>query len=224
MTPTIRPTVRAAFRGYSEKLEGRTRNPYADVKGLVTVSVGCIIDPIELALRLDWRIGDRAATQAEVRDDWQTIKAIGPNNRTAASQAALTSIRLTDDGVDSLLWRRLNANAEWLRKHLFPGFPELPADAQLGILSTAWGIGCDVLHTDPPRPELVDAIAAGDWLAAKVRAKLREAGNKGVIDRNRQQERCFDNAATVAHHGLDPSVLHWPALVLPPVDITSETA
>jgi hypothetical protein len=83
VTPTIRPAVRAVFRGYSEKLEGRTRNPYADVKGLVTVSVGCLIDPIELALRLDWRIGDRAATQAEVRDDWEAIKALGENNQTA---------------------------------------------------------------------------------------------------------------------------------------------
>jgi hypothetical protein len=189
------------------------------VKGLVTVSVGCLIDPIDLALRLDWRIGDRAATHAEVRDDWQTIKALGRNNRTAESQAALTSIRLTDDGVESLLWSRLGANAEWLRAHLFPGFPDFSADAQLGILSTAWALGCDFRHTDPPRPALIAAIAAGDWVAAKVHAKLREAGNAGVVDRNRQQERCFDNAATVAEHNLDPAVLNWPALVIPPVNL-----
>lgn len=219
MTPTIRPAVRAAFRGYSEKLEGRTRNPYADVKGLVTVSVGCIIDPISLALGLPWWIGSRRATPEEIRRDWEAAKALGHNNRRAVDQAALTSIRLTDEGVDALLWSRLNANAEWLRAHLFPGFPEFSADAQLGILSTAWALGCDFLHTKPPRPELVATIAAGDWLGAKPLAHLTESGNAGVIDRNVQAARCFDNAATVAAHGLDGSVLHWPAVVLSPVTI-----
>lgn len=219
MTPTIRPAVRAVFRAYSERLEGRTRHLYADVKGLVTVSVGCLVDPIQLALRLDWRIGDRAATQVEIRDDWQTVKALGANNRTAESQAELTSIRLTDSGVDSLLWSRLNANAEWLRKNRFLNFHEYSADAQLGILSTAWAIGCDFLNTKPSRPDLVKAIMAGDWLAANSHAKLVEAGNKGVVDRNRQQERCFSNAAVVAEHNLDPAILNWPASVIPPVTV-----
>jgi hypothetical protein len=132
----------------------------------------------------------------------------------------LTSIRLTDDGVNALLWRRLNANAEWLHKHLFPGFPEYSADAQLGILSTAWAIGCDFRNTTPPRPELVAAVGASDWQAAKVHSKLREAGNTGVIDRNRQQERCFDNAAVVVQYGLDPAILNWPTTVIPPVTVT----
>lgn len=216
----IRPAVRAVFRAFSEKHEGRTRNPYADTKGLVTVSIGCLIHPVELALPLDWRIGDRKATEAEIRRDWSAVAAIGRNNRTAASQAALTQIRLPDDAVDALLWRRLDANAEWLTKNLFPAFPTFCADAQLGLLSCAWGIGCDFRNTKPPRPALIQAVSARDWLAAKVHAKLREAGNQGVVGRNRDQERCFDNAATVEQHKLDHSVLHWPALVLPPVNVT----
>ncbi len=158
----MRPAVRAAFRGYTESLEGRTRFLYADVKGLVTVSAGCMLPTVETALALGWWIGPREATAAEIRDDFATIAAIGHNNQVADRQAALTSIRLTDGGVDSLLWNRLNGNAEWLRKHLFPRFPAFSADAQLGILSTAWGVGCDFLHTKPPRPELVAAIDAGD--------------------------------------------------------------
>ncbi len=221
MTSPIRPAVRAAFRGYSEKLEGRTRNPYADVRGLVTVSVGCLIDPLHIALTLDWRVGERKATPAEIERDWRAVKALGENNRTAASQASLTQIRLTDDAVDALLWGRLEANGAWLAKNLLPEFPDYPADAQLGILSTAWAIGCDFRHTKPPRPELVSAIKARDWLAAKTHAALREAGNAGVVDRNRHQRRCFDNAATVERHGLDPSVLHWPALIIAPAEVTA---
>jgi len=181
-----------------------------------------LIDPIENALALDWRIGERQAELTEVRDDWRTVKAIGKNNRTAASQAALTSIRLTDEAVDALLWRRLDANAYWLSARTFPDFATFPADAQLGILSVAWAVGCDFMHTKPPRPLLIDAIRAHDWSAAKVHARLSEAGNPGVADRNRQQERCFDNAAIVAAHGLDPSILHRPASVIAPVEITMD--
>jgi hypothetical protein len=216
----VRSAVRAVFRAFSERHEGRTRHPYADVRGLVTVSVGCLIHPVELALPLPWMIGDRGATETEIRRDWAAVAAVGRNNRVASSQAALSQIRLTDEGVDALLWRRLDANAQWLAKNLFPAFPTWPADAQLGVLSTAWAIGCDFRATKPPRPALIAALTARDWVAAKVHAKLREENNPGVVGRNRDQERCFDNAATVDQHQLDPSILHWPATVIPPVTIT----
>jgi GH24 family phage-related lysozyme (muramidase) len=206
----IRPTVRSVFRAYTESLEGRKRNLYADVKGYPTVAAGCIMTPISLALDLDWRIGDRAATHAEIRDDWETINAIGETNRTADSQAPLTSIRLTDEAVDALLWKRLDANAEWLRKHLMPGFEDFSADAQLGILSIAWGTGCDFRNTKPPRLALIKACNDGDWIAAQSHGRLREEGNQGVALRNRHQETLFSNAQTVKERDLDPSWLWWP--------------
>lgn len=207
--------VRAVFRGYTERLEGRTRNPYADVKGLVTVAFGCLIDPLPNALALDWRIGDRAATPAEVEADWRAVKAIGKSNRTAASQAPLTRIRLSDAAVERLLWSRLDANVAWLVKHSMPQLETFPADAQLAICSAAWALGCDFKHTDPPRPELVDACNARDWKAAKSYAQLNEHGNAGVIDRNRAQVLCFDNAAAVDSQRLQRDLLWWP-LTVPP--------
>jgi hypothetical protein len=179
-----------------------------------------LLDPIELALRLDWRIGERAATQAEIRDDWQAIKALGAGNRTAKSQAPLSSIRLTQSGSDELVRRRLAANVVYIRKFL-SNWGDAPADAQLGTASLCWAVGAGL---GKARPAFVLAFNARDWLACKNHSRIRSDNNPGVIGRNRDQERCFDNAATVAAHGLDPTVLHWPAIVIPPVEITPEPA
>lgn len=208
----MRPTVRAIFRRYSEKLEGRTRHPYCDKRDLVTVSIGCKIDPIDLAIDLPWMIGDRPATHAEIRDDWQSLKERSNevSNWVASKQAPLTSIRLTDEGVDGLLTRRLQANYDYLRTNLMPGLGEFSADAQLGILSLAWAVGADFRATKPPRPAFISACNAQDWLAAKFHARLREIDNAGVVDRNRQHEILFDNALTVQERGLPPDWLWWP--------------
>jgi GH24 family phage-related lysozyme (muramidase) len=212
----MRAVVVEAFPTYSVRHEGATLHPYNDIRGLVTTSVGVLIDPIELALRLDWRIGERAATQAEIRDDWQAIKALGAGNRTAKSQAPLSSIRLSQSGSAALVRRRLGANVAYIRKFL-PNWDDAPADAQLGTASLCWAIGAGLNKT---RPDFVAAFNAGDWLACKQHAHIRDDNNPGVIDRNLQQERCFSNAAVVAEHNLDPAVLNWPATVIPPVTVT----
>lgn len=223
----MRDAARTAFRPLSEKLEGVVRWPYCDVRRLLTVAVGCILEPRALALSLPWQINGRRATDAEVRADLQAVHDSAnawEKPWTAKRQESLSRIRLTDEGVDGLVGRRLDANVDWFRTKLFPEWDDYSADAQLAMMLTAWGIGAAFDRASPPRPGLVAAIRERDWLSAKAHAHLSEAYNSGVIERNRAIERCFDNAATVAMHGLDPSVLHWPAFVLPPVDITSETA
>jgi hypothetical protein len=223
----MRPAARAAFRPVSERLEGRTRWPYADVKGLVTVSVGCLIEPFHLALPLSWMIGDRRATEAEIRADWNIINGLpakwGTKPWTAKRQEPLTKIRLTDEGVDRLMASRLDLNVSYLRTKLFPEWDEYSADAQLAMVLTAWAIGAGFDKTKPPRSALVAAIRERRWIDAKVHAHLSETSNAGVVDRNRAIERCFDNAATVEEHGLEPDVLHWPAIVIPPVTITGDS-
>jgi hypothetical protein len=211
----VRAAVAEAFIAYSVRHEGVTLFPYVDTKNLVTVSVGVLIDPIELALRLDWRIGERAATQVEVREDWQVIKALGVGNRTAKSQAPLSSIRITQSGSDKLVRRRLEANVAYIRKFL-TSWDTAPADAQLGTASLCWAIGAGLNKT---RPEFVVAFNAADWLGCKAHAHIRDDDNPGVVGRNRDQERCFDNAAIVDQYGLDPAALNWPATVIPPVTV-----
>lgn len=210
----MRPTARAMVRQYTESLEGRTRNPYVDVKGLVTVSFGVLIDPIHLALDLPWFVGDRPATHAEIRDDWQAVKALkerGENLQqwTARRQEPLTKIRLSDEGVDQLMVGRLEANIIHLRK-LMPAWDTYPADAQLAAMSLAWARGAGFNKGKVPRHEFLAACLAEDWRGAKAHCLLDERGNAGVIERNKHQLLCLDNAANVKARGIDPSWLWWP--------------
>ena len=44
--------VRAAFLSFTTRLEGRVPYMYLDIKGLVTIGVGNLIDPVDLALQV----------------------------------------------------------------------------------------------------------------------------------------------------------------------------
>jgi GH24 family phage-related lysozyme (muramidase) len=211
----MRPAVEQVFAQYSARHEGAFLSPYLDIRGLVTCSIGVLIDPIELAIDLPWRIGDRAATHVEIRNDWQALKSRAElKSWTAKKQAPLTSIRLTQEASDALVRKRLNANVAYIRKFL--KWDDAPADAQLGCASLCWAIGAGLNKT---RPAFVAVFNAADWLACKQHAHIRDDNNPGVVGRNRDQECCFDNALTVAEHSLDPNILHWPATVLPPVTV-----
>lgn len=207
----MNPSVEAVWMPFNSDLEGVFRSPYLDINGDVTVAIGCLCDPLHRALTLPWKIEGRPATQEEIARDWQALKS-RPNlaEWRADKQAVLTSIRLDDDDVTALVRRRLQANYDYLRTHLMPRIDSFPADAQLGILSVAWGIGAAFDRARPPRPQLVLACNAEDWVAAKVHARLRESRNPGVVLRNRRQELCFDNAATIREHGLNPQWLWYP--------------
>jgi hypothetical protein len=198
-------------------IEGYFLSPYSDVKRLITTARGALIDPIERCLALEWFIGDRRATEAEVRNDWHVLKDLALQmsdsklqHWTASEQASLTSIRLRPEYIEALTMRQLRANYAYVEAHLMPGIGEFPADAQLGIMSLAWALGAGFDKTNPPRTEFVAACNAGNWLVAGAHARLRETGNKGVIPRNKQQDLCFSNAATVRARALDPDALWWP--------------
>lgn len=203
----MRPNVVQIFPQHAAKHEGEFLLLYADIRGLITSSIGVLLDPIHLALPLPWMIGDRRATEEEIRKDWNALKS-RPELRTwtAKRQASLTSIRLTQDASDSLVRQRLNANVAYVRRFLH-NWDDAPSDAQLAAASLFWAIGAGV---DKTRPEFVKAFNAGDWLACKSHSRIREDNNPGVIGRNRDQELCWDNCLSVTERGLDPDWLWWP--------------
>lgn len=213
----MRSNVAHLFPQVTAELEGVFTSPYSDVKRLITTGAGILIDPIERCLKLEWWIGDRRATEAEVRGDWAEIKerarAMSDDDLqhwTATMQAPLTNIRLKADYVDALTLRRAHLNFDYIVKHLIPGLVDAPADAQMGALLLSWAVGAGFDKTTPPRTEFVEACNAGDWLAAAAGARLREEGNRGVIPRNKHMMLCFSNAATVTARQLDPAALWWP--------------
>ncbi|HEU4544328.1 MAG TPA: hypothetical protein VFR23_24570 [Jiangellaceae bacterium] len=211
----MHPSVRAAWRFFSEPLEGRVPYLYADVRGLLTVGVGNLADPLELALRFPWTMPDgELATRPEVERQWHAIKAkakeLAPKHHRHA--AHLTSIRLTNEDIDEVVLDKLDSNAEILAR-VFKGFAEYPADAQLGILSMAWAVGPGF----PLKfPTFTRQALAGEWWNCATSSKIREVSpegiaNPGVATRNQQNRLCFENAANVIANNADRSVLHWPS-------------
>ena len=204
----MRAHVEQIWLQYNADLEGEFGFMYVDVKRLVSTAVGIMIEPVELALKLSWMMGDRRATIEEVTHDWHEINSREEElwNTRAPLQAKYTRVRLTEETIRAVVMDRLHANLAYVRR-FFPLWDQWPSDAQLGTASLFWALGAGL---DKTRPAFVRAANRGDWLLAKLHAHLNESGNAGVAPRNRKQELCFDNASTVATRGLDPVLLFWP--------------
>ena len=197
------------FPSFSRTYEGYVLSPYLDVKGLVTVGVGNLIDPVSAALALPWKLPDGSrATPDVIRAQWSALKARQDMaHHSVQVQAALTTIRLTPADVDALVLSKLSENADFISAHYFPAFGTYPADAQLGIMSMAWAVGAGF----PLKfPHFKSAVLAGDWTTARDECAIQDAANPGVIPRNAANRVCFGNAQIVVSCGLAPDILRWP--------------
>jgi GH24 family phage-related lysozyme (muramidase) len=202
-------SILAKWHEFSEPLEGRVHHLYADIKQLLTAGVGNLADPVSLALQMPWRLPDGSlASKEEVTRQWWQVKAQAARlSKLHYKYAApLSTIRLTDEDIDAFVAKRLATTERALRKY-FPDWDEFPADAQLGCLSMAWAVG-DGFPTI--FKNFTRFANQHDWTAAVACCRIKEAGNPGIVPRNRRNELCFENAATVLDRGADRGVLHWP--------------
>jgi hypothetical protein len=182
---------------------------YLDIKGLVTCGVGNLIDTPSEAAKLPWkwdRDGTRAS-DAEIRTAWHNLKLRQDLARRHVSHArALTGLHLDDADIDALVASKLESNDAFIAKW-FPGWADIPADAQLAVLSMAWAVGPAF---NQKFPKFTNAALSGNWEAAREHCTIREEGNPGVVPRNRANRLCFSNAALVLKTGGQPHILHWP--------------
>ena len=200
----MRPVVREAFVAFTSPLEGVVPWMYLDVKGLVTVAIGNLIDPIQYALDLPFAHPDgRAATREEIHVAWLAVK----GHKELAQQghrpaARVSDLRLTPEGIEQVVGRAL-AGFDAQLGGRFDDWASLPADAQLATLAMAWACGAG-FHF----PGLVAALRAGDFLTAALSCTINETGNAGVRPRNVAMRQLYLLAAI----GTDgPDALHWPA-------------
>lgn len=206
----MHPSVHAAWHAFSTPFEGRVLSMYLDIKGLVTTGVGNLIDTVHEAQKLPWRkeSSGQLATPYEIGEAWHKLKGAQELAHKHTSHArALTGLVLTDAAVDALVERKLRENDEFITTHWFPHFQQIPADAQLAILSMAWAVG-PAFNTKFPL--FTHAALAGKWWECAERCTIREEGNPGVVPRNKANRICFKNASGVVSHSEDPSVLWWP--------------
>jgi len=201
-------TVNDAFPTFSKTFEGYVKWMYLDIKGLVTIGIGNLIDPVAQATSLPFVDAKGVpATPAQISAEWTKLKAM-----TALAQKghraceAVTALRLSDPSIDVLVRQRLASNEAALQK-TFHDFQAWPADAQLGVLSMAWAMG-SAFHEKWPR--FKQACNAADWRAAAENCRMKEAGNPGLIPRNNANQRLFRNAHEVVAQKLDPSRLFYP--------------
>ncbi|HXU19659.1 MAG TPA: hypothetical protein VN788_03640 [Verrucomicrobiae bacterium] len=215
------PSVQAQFRAFNEPFEGSIPYMYLDVKGLVTVGVGNLIDPVALATALAFTFKNKpgiatpgaAATPDQIAAEWQKLK----SNTSLAQRghlacAPITDLELADGPLNDLILKRLTQNESFLKRQApFAQFDTWPADAQLGLLSMAWAMG-------PAAPLNFHHFCAAcqnlDFKTAAAQCEMSTAGNPGVIPRNNANQKLFQNAAAVlagsADSGLQSATLYYP--------------
>lgn len=216
----MRESVRAAFFGFTVPMEGVVPWLYVDVKGLVSVGIGNLIDPMPLALGLPFVHPDgRPASRDEIAAEWTRIKNQPPDahGRTAAELGHLyakqiATLHLTDEGVERLVSGKLAENEHAIAR-TFADWEDWPADAQLATHSMAWACGAGIFDPHAGHahwPKLTAALHARDFRTAAVECFMpEEAKIGGLRPRNRANRILYTNAA-LAMQMFDPSVLHYP--------------
>lgn len=202
----IWPCVREAFWSFSVPHEGRIPWLYADSKGLVTIAVGCLVDPLPLALPLPLRRLDGSpASRDEIEADWRAVKGHPDAARLGAGLArSLTRLRLSDADLKALVMRRFDDHTEALALR-FPDWPKWPAPAQLATHSLAWAAGVAFRF-----PKCEAALRAWDFATAAAECQIDERRTLGVSKRNADNRRLYLLAQRVVDEGLDPSLLEHP--------------
>lgn len=209
----MRASVRAAFVGYSTPLEGLLNFQYLDELGLVTTAMGDLIDPMSLALTLEWvnKKTGAVASKQTVINEWLRVKAAQSLRKLGGGAfAQLTTLKLTDASIDMVIDQRLDLNDSMLTRS-FPGYVDWPSDGQLGLLGMAWSMGPAFR---PKFPKFAAACDALDFDTASIECKEDETGNPGLVARNRDQAILFKNAAVVIQQGLDRDTLFWPRVLM----------
>ena len=217
----MKDAVRDAFVPFTAKFEGIVPWLYQDVKGLVSIGIGNLVDPIALAMDLPFvRVSDgRPATREQIADEWQRVKTQPPDaqGRTAAQLGHLytkqvTTLRLMDDGIRKLVAGKLAQNEACLLTG-FPDFKDWPADAQLATLSMAWAVGPAFWEPRAGRnywPRLTAALRDQDFRMAAIECFMHEEATiSGLRPRNTANRILYTNAAIVKAM-FDPDHLYYP--------------
>lgn len=207
-------SVNSMWMPFNNPLEGRLPFMYLDMRNLVTTGMGNLIEPRGTAEALPWydqNTGDTSSID-EIDAAWDLVK-----SRTDLSHLGggafknVTSLRLTEPAIDDLIFSKLYEMESFLeRRPPFRNFQKWPADAQLGLLSMAWGMGPAFNF-----PRFQAFVSEGRW--AEAATECRFSPDVGTIKiRNDRNQQLFRNAALVIEVGLDPSELLWPAHTVAP--------
>jgi hypothetical protein len=216
----MRDSVRKAFVKFTETFEGSVATMYLDVKGLVTVAIGNLIDPIGAALDMPFLRQDGSpASRTEIGAEWRRMKTTPSLARSGWTAAAkLATLHLSEEGIQSVVRAKLAQMERYLidMPGRFPDFESYPADAQLCLLSMSWACGPAFRF-----PKFEACIRARDFVGAIEHCHMEDSHNPGLRPRNAASLVLLANAAAVEAAGDDPEALHYPRKYQP-VDVTED--
>ena len=204
------PSVAAVWKTpFTQGFEGSTNYMYTDVENYVTTGYGNKIDPEPLATQLPWKRKSTGvlASPTEVDGEWNTVKN-GGNAYRSTNAAKVTTLYLDEDAITQLFNSKTAAFEASARK-IFPNYDNLPADAQLAIMSMLWAEGPGPPGGLSSFTTLVNAVNKNPPDFATAAAQSHMQGN-GIDKRNAADALLFQNAAVVTQKGLDKSALYWP--------------
>lgn len=215
----MRESVRSEWIRFNEPMESRVPWMYPDLKGLVSIGIGNMIDPIDLARGLPFvRPDGSRATWPEVATEWRLCKSFADHLRVRQGMGSgyvkrYMRLRLTNEAIDGFVMAKL-AEMEAVLKQGFTDFEEWPADAQMGALSLAWACGPAYWRPEAGRsyfPKLTAALRAGDFTTASIECFMPEEKTiSGLRPRNRANRLLFENAEIVKNCVLPYETLYWP--------------
>jgi hypothetical protein len=204
----MRKVVRDTFWDFNVPMEGFCTWMYPDVKGLISTGVGNLIDPYQYAKALPWKRPDGSlAPKLEIEQEWNRLKAMDKKvwQYGGGWFKNHTTLRLTEADVRKLVESKADQMAAHLKMR-FKDWDTYPADAQLGMMSMAWGLGPAFNY-----PKFQAHLKLREWEGCALECGMQEKGNPGVIPRNQKNRILFRNAAMVEKLSLDPDKLYFPA-------------
>jgi hypothetical protein len=203
-------SVRVAFAAFTAQFEAPRDFMYLDVKGLVTIGYGNLIDPVALAQALPFvqkSNPNNPATPAEVEAEWSAVKLRSDLRlRGSAAYASITSLRVSEAALNRLTAERLTSFEQTL-KRTFGSFETWPADAQLGLLSMAWVLGPAF---SGGWPQFTRACVDRRWDDASMQCHMDDTGTPELAPRNLADAVLFANAAQIEAGGMPLDQICFP--------------
>jgi hypothetical protein len=181
------PAAREDFLAKTRELEGVCQWLYLDVRGLVTVGIGNLVDPIGSLwaanldwVNLDWRNGDAPAEDSEVWAAWRIVKGHQElREHGGGAFQHLTAIRATDESIDHLVEATITRFERALRV-FYPEMPGWPDAAQVSVMLMAWALGAGF----PAKwPKLSSALHRLNFELAAEECQMSEAHQNASFHR-----------------------------------------
>lgn len=228
----MKASVMAAFKNFQTKFEGALNYMYTDVYGLVTTGIGNLVDngprrhaagddvggaTSAMVQGLPWKHADGSpASSSEIDAEYWSIKNAWPSVQSVAAKSIAT-LHLEDAAISNIVVEKAHEFEDTLRRS-FPDYDNLPADAQMGLLSMSWAMGAGFA---PGWPHFTQAVNSKDFSSAATQSHMNDSTNPGLVPRNAANVILFNNAAQVESAGGDPEVLYYPTSLTSPSQVQS---